>query len=213
MQSIGGRVGAVLSNDGVATEPARQGKTGEMVTSDCHARWHEAVSRGRCFYSSIAAAGVAPGTAISTTPPFILENPSGSNVILSLLAGFIGYISGTLGAGVVVWTGMVDVKKAALTGGTALAVNNALIGSNVKPACNANTGGTLGATPLILRPAWTLSAFLASTAIAPFTMVPDNVDGGIEVAPGAAIALQEIGAGGSTPLVVFAALWEEVPTA
>jgi hypothetical protein len=72
------------------------------------------------------------------------------------------------------------------------------------------TGSTVIGTPTIVKPAFILGAALATTAIFP-AQVKDYVDGEIVVPPGSVLVMQEIGAAGSTPLVVFSATWEEVP--
>jgi hypothetical protein len=180
-------------------------KDGTVAISDSHGRFYEPAYRGGLFMASNLPTGVAPGTALSTTPTFCLANPAGSGKNLVLMRTSLGYVSGTLGGGSIVYAGGVS----GYTGGTALAVRNAVIG-------NASTGVGLawnGATitlPTILRPAYVLGAFLATTASISAPLV-DDVQGEIIIAPGAVLCMAGIAAAGTSPLVIMSACWEEVP--
>jgi hypothetical protein len=65
-------------------------------------------------------------------------------------------------------------------------------------------------TPTILRPAFSTSAFLATTAIAPFTQFKDDLQGEFIIQPGTVLVLQGVAAAGTSPLVIFSVTWEEV---
>jgi hypothetical protein len=69
----------------------------------------------------------------------------------------------------------------------------------------------VAATPTILKPMCSLSAFLATTAIQPFSIAQDDVAGEIVVPPGTALVIQGVAIDGTTPLVAISASWEEVP--
>jgi hypothetical protein len=155
------------------------------------------------FAASTAVAGVAPGTALSTTPPFALWNPTGSKVALVLLDARCGFVSGTLGAGTLVYAS--HAQAAAPTGGTELTVRPTSLGNANTPVARAFQGSTLSGTPVILRPCLVLAGS------APFVPVPkDYVEGDIVVAPGQALVLQAVAAAGTSPLVLLAATWVEV---
>lgn len=158
------------------------------------------------FYAMTALTGVAPGTAVGTTGAFTLHNPVGSEVNLVILEGFMGYVSGTLGAGVVTWNVNTNDDAAAPTG-TDIVEVNALTGEQGSVG-RALTTSTLPAAPTPIRPFCSLGASLASTAVQPW-QVRDRVDGAIVVAPGCSVTLHATAAGGSTPLVVFGVLWKE----
>jgi len=166
------------------------------------------VARGRCFSGGTAATGVAPGTAIGTTAAFSLTNPLSSGVNLVILRASMGYVSGTLGAGVVHYLANVNTQLALPTG-TAITAYNCLLGSAVAAAGKPLTTATI-ASPLILRPFVSLTALLASTAVAPWQVV-DEVAGEFIIGPGATLSLHATAAAGSTPLVVYGMTWEEVP--
>lgn len=206
-QLISGLVGEQSNGDG--NQPAiRAGRQGEAIVSQLHGRYYEQALRGRLFYAQTALTGVAPGTALGTTGAFSLYNPVASGKNLVILEGAMGYVSGTLGAGVVNWAANTNPSAAATTG-TAITAVNALLGGAASVAAPRTTS-TLPVTPTAVRVFGSLQASLASTAVAPW-QIRDVVDGAIIVTPGCTITLHATAAAGSSPLVVFSVLWEEVP--
>src|ERR1043165_1466041 len=94
------RVGPVSQADGTLPQ-ARAGKEGQLVVGQAHGKYCEPTIRGSVYSAQTAASGVAPGTSIGTTGAFTLSNPIGSGKRLIVQNLGMGYISGTLGAGVV----------------------------------------------------------------------------------------------------------------
>lgn len=161
---------------------------------------------GIVYSAATAVTGVAPGTAYGTTAAFTLHNPTGSEVNLVILKGHMGYVSGTLGAGVVSW--LVNATRTeSVPSGTAITPVNRLLGGAASVA-RAFTTATI-TSPTQVRPFCSLGASLASTAVGPWQVV-DDVDGGIIVPPGCNVSLHATAAAGSSPLVVFAVTWAEV---
>lgn len=185
----------------------RVDETGAQTVGDAHARLYEAVVRGNTFSAGTAATGVAPGTAIGTTAAFSLTNPLNSGVNLVVMRASMGYVSGTLGAGVVHYLANVNTQLALPTG-TACIAYNTLLGSARAAAGKPLTTSTIAA-PLILRPAWSLTALLATTAVQPY-VVMDEVAGEFIIGPGATLSLHATAVAGTAPLVVFGMTWEEV---
>jgi hypothetical protein len=186
-------------------EYARCDESIAQAMFQAHGKYHDAVLRGRCYAGGTAATGVAPGTAIGTTAAFSLYNPIGSGVNLHVLRATMGYISGTLGAGVVHWLANLN-PAAAVTTGTAITAVNCLLGgaaANGRPL----TTATIPA-PTILRPFVSLQASLASTAVQPWQVMED-VDSEFVVTPGCTISLHATAAAGTSPVVVFGVTWEE----
>lgn len=163
---------------------------------------------GRIFSAETAVTGVAPGTSIGTTAAFTLQNKSGSGVNLVLLEARMGYVSGTLGAGVVnyVYNGPTTTQAT----GTAITIQNARLGGATSEAALAFTTATI-VSPTLLRPFCSLQASLASSVTQPWQVV-DKVNGGIIVPPGANLSLHGTAAAGTSPLVVFFMLWQEIVT-
>lgn len=206
---IQGRVGPGFAQDGSLVDP-RMTKDLGAVVQDLHGRFYETTYRGNTFIASTGVAGVAPGTALSTTPPFTLYNPINSGFNLSIISASIGYISGTLGAGSIFYAVNTNTSQAAPTGGTVLTPICSLIGNTSAPRGKTFQGSTLAATPTILRDLIYLPAFAGgANAMAP--PVRDIVDGSIIIIPGASMSLQAVAGAGTTPLVTFAITWEEIP--
>lgn len=203
---IQGKIGPVYGQDGTTQDP-RMTKQGAVGVSDMHAHYYEQNYRGLLFTACIAAAGVAPGTALGTAPPLTLWNPPNSGKNLVVTKSVLGYISGTLGAGTVVYAQCPQLT--APSSGTALTPISNLIGNLARAVGAAYTGSTVQATQTIVRPAFVLDANLATTAVTPVAAPLDLADGDLIVIPGNALSLQGIAAAGSTPLVLLAMSWVE----
>ena len=201
---INGKVGPGYANDGSLVDP-RMTKDLAVVAQDLHGRFYETTYRGNTFIASTGVAGVAPGTVLSTTPPFTLYNPLNSGVNLVIISASLGYISGTLGAGTIVYAVNNSTTQAAPTGGTTLVPINSFLGNASLPHGKAFQGATLAATPTILRDCAVLGAFAGAAAL--FPPIRDIVDGTMIIVPGAALSLQGIAAAGTSPLMT----WEEAP--
>ena len=183
------------------------GAEGDLL-SNLYGKYYDLVARGLVYHAATAAAGVAPGTSIGTTAAFALENPAGSNKNLIVLSGRAGYVSGTLGAGVIHWVAQNNPSGAATTGTAITPVNAKLDGP--KGVGRPFTTATVPASPAVTRVFGSLQASLASTAVAPW-LLEDLVDGAIVVTPGCSIQLQGTTAAGATPLVVYSVAYAEVP--
>ena len=201
-----GRTGLISAADG-SINPLRLDKTGAITIVSAHPLYSEASLRGNMFIVSTAVGGVAPGTALSNAPPLALLNPLNSGVDLVILKTSIGYVSGTLGAGSIVYA--YYTPQATLpTGGAELTPVCSKIGQ-IKGAGRAYQGSTITGTALILRPAYNMGAFLATTPVEVFTC-QDLVEGEIIVPPATVFVMQGVTAAGSTPLVMMAMVWEEM---
>jgi hypothetical protein len=210
ISSIVNRVGAVTGADGTSQQ-SRAGKTGEQIVSQAHGKYYEGASRGNVYSACVpAATGVAPGTALGATAAFALQNPKGSGKRLAIKKVSAGYVSGTLGAGAVFHCANTNPAAAQVTGGTAVTPTNNDLGAanNSVAVCQFNT--TLPATPTALYPFCNLGAEVAATAVQPQT-VTEDVDGAIVVEPGCCWSLEAVAAAGSSPLMTFGVVWEEVP--
>jgi hypothetical protein len=158
--------------------------------------------RNNIFTVCTAAAGVAPGTAMGTAPPLAIWNPPGSKSRIILVSSRLGYISGTLGAGTVVYGAV--AQAAAPTGGTDITSQllPAIAGSPTAAAVllaagiKAYQGATIAGTPAILAPAHVLAA-------TPTVIQKDEVEGGLAALPGQVLCLQGIAGAGTSPLVLL----------
>jgi hypothetical protein len=202
-----GRVGEKLAAEG-AIEQVRLSRFTEGVFVEGHPRLYEAARLGKLHAACTAAAGVAPGTALSTTPPLTLYNPQNSGKLLVPVRAAVGYVSGTLGAGTIVYGVNATTTQAAPASGTELTPQCTLVGSP-KGVARVYQGSTLAAAPTIYRPMCVLSAFLATSDVGNMILV-DQIDGELALLPGASMSLQGIAAAGSSPLVLLAMVWEEI---
>jgi len=192
-----------------ATGEGSVGPTGEEIVSQLHGSLYEQNRRGNVYMGVTAVTGVAPGTAIGTTAAFALYNPSNSGFKLVVLKAGMSYLSGTLGIGFVNWImHTANVQAGAAVTGTAITVvrGNGENGVGVgKPLTTATV-----VAGVLARLFGNLPPMLATSVLTPWRL-DDNVDGALIVPPGAAVSLQATAAAGTTPLVIYGCLWEEVP--
>jgi hypothetical protein len=196
------RVGYRLVTDG-SLEVPRLSMTLDSAVVDGHGRFWDLASGGRLYTASTGAAGVAPGTVLTTTPPFTLWNPRGSGVDISVISAIASYTSGTPGDGSIVFGESPNTVQAEPSGGTSLVARNTLIGGAPGKA-KAFQSATLAAIPNLLFPLTSVGRTDYGTAERIF------LDGLIHLLPGTALSIQEIGAAGTSPLFFFAMTWEEV---
>lgn len=196
-----------LTSGAIAT--VRGGQGGEQVVNLGGPKYFELVKEGIVFVAQTAVTGVAPGTAIGTTAAAALYNPAGSGKLVVILSANMGYVSGTLGAGVTSWCANSNLVAAAVTG-TAMATRNALIGGAATPVASALTTATLPATPAPVRNFCSTGPMLATSVVQPW-VVTDDIDGAIILKPGAAVSLQATAGAGTSPLVTYAFMWAEIP--
>lgn len=184
-------------------------RNGGLKVAMSQAKYQDAVLRGKCFTGMTAVTGVAPGTSVGTTAAFSLYNPYGSGVYLSLLRVSMGLISGTLGAGTVLYVANLNSAAAATTG-TAITVTNCLLGAGSTPQGKPLTTATLPATPTVLRPFCSLTEMVIATTAVNNERIFEDVDGSIIIPPGMTLSLEGVAAAGSSPLVVYGVMWEEI---
>lgn len=202
-----GEVGPRALADGTSVA-VRQDRTGAIVTTQSGGDYAEAVLRSQIFSACTGVAGVAPGTALSTTPPFSLWNPNASGRIIYVVRISVGYISGTLGAGTLL-VGAVPQQVAQPATGTQLTVMSNYL-SNAPGAARAFQGSTLVAAPTPIRPVMILGAATAAQAAFP-APAEIRVDGDIAIPPGSVLALQAVAAAGTSPLLMLSMTWIEIP--
>jgi hypothetical protein len=206
---IRGQVGRQSLAEG-ANGKARQGNDGALVFIPGSAAYYQLVKDGLVYIAQTAISGVSPNTSIGTTAGAALYNPVDSGKNLVLIRTSVGYISGTLAAGAVSYCVNTNTVAAAVTG-TAMSVRNALLGQAAGNVGQALTTATLPAAPTPVRTMCNLTPILASSVVAPW-QANDEVNGELVIRPGACVSLQgTLGAGSSSPLVVFSFTWAEVP--
>lgn len=208
------KVGTQAIADG-AMVPPTIGHQGQTQVDDTHARYYHMAYRttlgeANAFCSCTGTAGVAPGTVLSTTPPFALWNPAGSGKNLYILRTSLGYVSGTLGLGQL-WYGFVVAQNTKPTTGTVLTVTSTCIGVQGVGVGQAFQGSTLVATPSVLRPSpFNWGPYAGGTATLQLNAAwSDEIGGNIMVTPGSCFVMQAVAGAGTTPLMVFGCEWGE----
>lgn len=195
-------VGPISAADGNNDGPVRQAKTGELVLSQVHGRYHEASSRG-FIYTAANQAAQAVSVALATTyTGILLYNPPGSGRILSLLK--LKYALSVAPAAIAT-IGLLGGWSA--TGGvtaqtTPLTRQNASIG---------NTGAGVGiplSAATIITPTWLFQLWDGFTAAAlPAPQSPVDLEGLFNIQPGGFI-----GIGALTAVTGLGGIaWEEIP--
>ena len=210
---IAGYVGSQSLSDGGTTAQVRQDKYGSLVTASGRALAAEQTGRGLTYAAFIPpGTGQAPGTAIGTTACFTLALASGAAYRLVVRKIMVGYISGTLGAGVLALLAHFSASGSitAPSGGTAITPTNMVLGNGGTSQANCRFNNTVPATGLMVRSVASLQASLASTAVAPWVVI-DPVDGEVIVGAGQAVSLQGIAAAGTSPLITAGMIWTEEP--
>jgi len=205
--NIMAKVGPSVAADG-SSALARIDKSGALVTHAAHGKYFEAASRGQLFIASQAVGGVAPGTAFSTTPSLAIWNPPGSGVLCAIQQVWVGFVSGTLGAGSLCH-GVNPSQVTAPTTGTEIVPQAGLLGT-LRSKIRAYTGSTVSVTPVILRASLHMGAGVTTTATFPAAAY-DEVDGSIVVPPGSLWAYHGVAAAGTSPLTIMSVVFEEIP--
>lgn len=209
-------VGPVLGGDGSTPATGRQGKTGESSVSQVHGKYYESASRGQIAFACDQAAGVAVPATVSTVSILSLYNTINSGRRLEILKVWIGYFSGTMGAGSFYHCVTPQVSGTAQTqptGGVLLTaywsnINN--LGLSSTPIGVARTASTV-VTPIVFAPIASSFAELATTANG-YQVIAEDLDGLIVLDPGGSYQIQSaMGAAGTTPKVSVGVAWLEVP--
>lgn len=206
--TLNARVGPLYGADGVAAIDTRLDSHGADVVIQSGGKYKEATKRGNVYSAQTAATGVAPGTALGTTAAFCLHNPAGSNKRLIIQKLGMGVISGTLGAGTVHICS--SSSGDAVPTGTAITPRPRDVGSSnasvAVPLTTATITTNAGKQIGILC---SLTEQVVGTTAVNNEVVEKDIDGEIVIEPGFNITLHATAGGGSTPLVVFFASWEE----
>lgn len=213
-QIIGPRVQA----DGLTDGPMRLARQGSAVVTDAHGHWYEASARQQMYTAFLAqgtstvAAGNINGAAAAASTQFAVWNPANSGKLLSLQRLIITTYSGTPTAGGLFHSSF-NAASVANTLGTAGAVrNNYINGPLGAGLCLASAAGAALTGGLILTTlgASTLSSTGTAQASASSIVMEDRIDGSIAVPPGFGYVPTWAGAG-TTYLVGYSLMWEEVP--
>lgn len=198
-----GQVGPGAFSDGTA-QPARLGKTGEIIVQELHGRYYETAKRFGLFYSYSPVATVT--SANSTATGHIIWNPanSGVNMVLQKVSLIISVTSATM-------TGLtlgLNAQAAAPTGLTAIGTSGATFLGGASSQAKAYSAATLASTPLIFAGLMHNTAAINTTGVDQMVI---DLEGSFIVAPGNVVSLSALGAASAASAVTSTILWEEVP--
>lgn len=204
--SFRGKVGPQRVGDG--DEPiARQGSTGELIVQDLNGRYYEQAVRGNVFIYNSVSTGIALIVSATTGGHPTIFNPLGSGKNWIPIALYIGYVSGNNAPGSLALAltenaGAAPATGAAILTGTHVAPVSALLGSGTASSMKwYPTINTFTAAPtVVMSTGISLFTGVASTAVAPFTLIVP-FDGSIVLAPGNALSLTSIQATTTSLLV------------
>jgi len=220
-----GQVGPSILNDGVGTQPFRQGRLGEQIVQQLHGRFYEQAMRGNlysigCSPTALSAATIA--LTASGQPIVGLWNPltSGVNAVI-LQASLVDFINNvtSVALGGFVWAS--SLNNAAMTAGLNPFNRKTLAnaGSAVK-AFSLSTASLLTGlttTPLVVFEAaeFNTASGLLTTTVSAATPTPSvsgvqQFDGSLIVPPGGVLGLFNT-VSVTTHTVSARLLWEEVP--
>ena len=190
----------VLSEGGYA--PARGGRTGDLIVTQGHGRYYEAVKQGRVYIGcNVMGTPVTTQAGLSaTTPALTLYNPIGSSVDLVLLSIDVCVTAAPAAASFIALANNVVNATAPATTTNATMVN-AKLGAALGNVGQAYAIATLAAAPIVCR----YIGFVEATGGTDMYRFHDDVDGAIIVPAGVAVSIQAK----TAIALVCAFCWEE----
>lgn len=214
-QVVKGTIGPYRGREGTDT-PVRLGIDSEVVVTELHGKYYETAFRRNLYIVSTPAAGAAIPAYTTAAQAFLIYNPVGSGVNISLCKAWLGYVSGTNIAGHVCYAGTTNVA----TPGTLTQMNVQSAFMSVALSTGGGAGnkgqyyspGTLAtafAAGNYLRPFGLSQVVMAATAVNPAWVMADDVDGSIVVPQGGALSIAGNIALGT--VAAIGALVEEIP--
>jgi hypothetical protein len=139
-------IGSVSATQNTGT-PWLGGNAGEGIVADLHLPMYTAAYRGRCFFAATATAGTTiPVQAGSLAATFMIWNPLGSGVNLELLtytAAFEAATQVVSDVSLYFQAGVGSSTVAPTTLGTAITIQNGLLGGGTSPQTKAYAVATL----------------------------------------------------------------------
>lgn len=202
---VEGLVGATLGADGTTQTRERRSKTNASVTTEAHARYLEAVSRGSVFIgANQTGTSVTTQAGLSaTTPALTLYNPFNSGYNLSLLNVTVNITAAPAAATAICLASSNGVVAAAPGTNTLATVVNAMIGKPATPVGQCYRVTTLNAAPVSIRHLGFVSAASLVAAASYF----DDTQGSVIISPGTLVTVQAL----TAVAVLCSFCWEEIP--
>lgn len=197
--------GPSLQADGTTPTAARGGRLGDFITSELQGRYGENTARGRTFFVASQALATTSVGLNTTYTGLCLSNPLGSGVNAAIL--FVSVMQSVVQAVQIEGYGLAVGSNSGtnVTHTTPVTTNSALVGSNLKSYCNADSSATLPTAPVY-------AVFITNTASATQNGPGDQIElaGSITLAPGGYAAFVTP-TQASVAGMWFSFTWSEIP--
>lgn len=188
--------------------PVRLGSEGQLITSQAHGKYYEAVATGRVYVAANQAAVALTAAMATTYTGLVLFNPSTSTKNFVLLGcGYATTIAVPTATVIGLMTGTV-VTAATMDAAAAITPRNRLVGSSSASVAIVDNGCTLNGTPVleqVFGHGWTEATTAGS--VGPNTW--QDLDGSLVVQPNSYVAFYSFAAVAAAFILSF--MWEEVP--
>jgi hypothetical protein len=192
--------------DGVIV-PLRVGAQQELMVTDSHPRYYDAVRRGNVYFAANTAGG-ALSLNSTTATGLIVFNPANSGKNLIVIELCVALATAPSGAATLVLTGGVQVTVP--TGVTAITSGvNGVLPARVGVAGSTSVAFAYSAATIAntVIQRWVGGGPVATSSITP-PFIKDQIDGALVLTPGSLLSLQCL----TTAITVGASIsWEEVP--
>lgn len=192
----------------------RQGALADLIVTELHGKYYETNVRGNLFWATMTAGVIFPAPAAVANNPITLANPAGSgkNLILVSFDMVITTIPGTPLTGLYGLYVNNSPAAAAVTG-TAIAIQQGLIGGAAASVAKAFSTATIPAAPNLLLPfaQKVTGQVAAAVGIDGLPGYHVDFDGRVILAPGTSITPQQTVADTTNATVLCAFAWEEAP--
>lgn len=198
-----GTVGPTVNADGVNAN-ARQGKQGDVITSELHGRYYEQTYRGNVFFAASQAVATTTVGLAATYTGLALTNPIGStvNLVINKVSLMQSLIQSTQVEAYAIATGFSATTQVTQT--TPVTPHTSKIGSGLTPQGLAASSATLPVAPV-----YTTFLGATSTATADPTSNVTDLEGSLILMPGAYLCFVTP-AQASVAGLWFSVSWEEV---
>jgi hypothetical protein len=199
---VQGKVGIQELSPGAVSD-LRMGRSGELISSQGHAPYKEAVTSGKVWIGANPAGTIVTTQAglSATTPALTLFNPIGSGVNLVLQTVTIGITAAPAASATLMLA--YNLANATAPATTTLAnVTNALLTTNGQPIGQCYRIATLATAPIAFR---YLGGTTGAAAIESTNLI-DHIDGEIIIPEGVAISVQST----SEAAILASFVWEEI---
>lgn len=209
---VGASVGNTSQPAGT-NAPLRGGNMGQLIVDELYGAQYEAAYRGQSFLGAnqaVVATALQTGLTATATGGLILSNPIGNTKNLIVRSVAIGVLVAQTNASIMGLMYAYSPSVAIAGTLTVVASQAALVnGTGATGVLYSSASVTLQSTPVLARVIGSLGTGALTTQISS-GIGPIDLQGGLVLIPGAALAFYGTGAGTASSLL-FSFGWHEVP--